>query len=503
MHHREPKESAVSNSQPPKSTDLIVMTRLNTVGLKRLAEGALVEKKPFESKPPAAPRLSEPPRVFTPHPSRLSEPVRVPPPPPAPAFADSAMHAAIAPMTTLEEEDQIEGADGAEDRTIALGADAAEDRTVAVPLHTPVPPAIPPSDHRLDIETPTTLFVKDIQRTLQEELQKQDACRAERMDAPTLSPPKRAPAESMSEDTVVDASANANANANAKTKAKASARVEPTFDLKFEPTPTKAPSVPAPPTSKPSSLAPPAKTSTPSLPAPLHAQASRRKDPIAVSVTTRPPRVERKGGFLPWAAALTALGVFVGVAGARVATGAPFLRAAAAPAPAPMSAPLAAPEPGFAPRVAVPAEHVVEAKPVEFVAKPADPVAPAVEVNAEEAVAANAEPAPQAAPPAHAVATAAKSEEKAETKEAKRPEPRADRPRPRHATPPVEKTDRPEKADKPEKSDKTADPPVAAKPSRPEKSDAPPMPPKGTRSPDVAAAARDYAAVQSQLGESL
>ncbi len=478
-------------SQPPPKDpkDLIVMTRLNTNGLKRLADGTLVEKSPLGSVPP--------------------EPIRVP------------QRAPGAPKTLVAAEDEAYGADASEDRTVALAAaDPKRVGSVENDVFTSAPPspsamplasssrgpAEPPLvgkseprssasvasvasgvviDARLEMETPTAMFVKDIQATLKEELAKQKA-----------STPAPGPVFQLD---ALDDPAPARANSKeSKSEPKqrpavnpfeATARLEPSDGKKADP----FKSVPPPPTSKPASLAPPPVKSAASLPAPLPGQANRKKDPVAVSVTTRPQRVERKGGFVAWAAALTALGVFVGVAGARVATGGAkfsFAQTAAAPAAAP-----ATPEVGFAPRVTVPAEPAKEPQKVEA------PVAEAPKVEAK--VEANVEPVEPTKPAAAAPEKAAveKLAEKASEKpvEAKVEKPverrpaRVARPEPVEKPEPVAKA-KPERAEKPE--------PVAAKP-KPEKVEKPEAPKATGKSADVAAAARDYAAVESQIGQSL
>lgn len=469
------------SDQPQQPKDLIVMTRLNTVGLKRLAEGTLVEKRPFESRPP------EPMRV-----AAISEPSIVPPP------------SRAAAVPTLLEEDEL-GADAGEDRTVALGADGADDRTVAAPIRPPAPPQTPPlaraeapasvpppSKGKLDIETPTALFVKDIQRTLQEELNKYEPARVavERK----VTPAAAASAKLGFAETVIDArpetkSVDAKVAETKKSSDRPMVRTEPALN--------KSASVPPPPATKSAALTAPQKSSG-SLPAPLPAQASRRKDPVAVSVSTRPRRVERKGGFVPWAAALTALGVFVGVAGARVATGAPFLHAAGAPQAAPAAAPQAAPveAAGFAPKVAVPAAPKAEEAPAVAAQADSKPAPAPAEVKvAEETKPAEAKPVEaKAAEPKPEPKVAEAKPEKVEKPAAEaKPEPRVERPRPHRPAPPpseekVAKADpKPEKAEKPE---------PAPKPAKADK-------PEPKKSSEVGAAARDYANVDSTLGSSL
>ncbi|MFO0671709.1 MAG: hypothetical protein U0235_19110 [Polyangiaceae bacterium] len=468
------------SDQPPsqQQKDMIVMTRLNTVGLKRLAEGTLVEKRPFESRPP------EPMRVGS-----ISEPPIVPPP------------SRAAAVPTLLEEDEL-GADAGEDRTVALGADGSEDRTVAAPVRAPAPPQTPPlaraeaapasvapaSKGKLDIETPTALFVKDIQRTLQEEL----TSTSQRVAGERKQTPSAAPAALGFAETIIDARAD-------KAEPKVDSKKEKPADkpaARTEPALSKSASVPAPPATKSAALtAPTAQKSSGALPAPLPAQASRRKDPVAVSVSTRPRRIERKGGFVPWAAALTALGVFVGVAGARVATGAPFLRAAAAPVAAPAAQAQAEPA-GFAPKVAMPATPkaeepapVAQDKPAEKVEAKVEETKP-VEAKAETKTEAKPTEAKPAEPAKVAEAKPSKDEAKpAETK----PEPRVERPRP-HRPAPAAAAPSEEKVAKAEpKPEKVEKPEPAPKPAKTE----------GKKSPDVAAAARDYANVDSTLGPSL
>lgn len=467
--------------QPPK--DMIVMTRLNTVGLKRLAEGTLVEKRPFESRPP------EPMRV-----AAISEPSIVPPP------------SRAAAVPTLLEEDEL-GADAGEDRTVALGADGSEDRTVAAPVRapappqtpplaraavaeppapTPPPPSVPPPSKKLDIETPTALFVKDIQRTLQEELNKYEPARVatERKATPSATP---AANKLGFAETMIDARADVKGADAKKPSDRPMVRTEPSM--------SKAASVPPPPATKSAALTAPQKSSG-SLPAPLPAQASRRKDPVAVSVSTRPRRIERKGGFVPWAAALTALGVFVGVAGARVATGAPFLRGAAAPQAAPAAA-QPQPEPaGFAPKVAMPAAPKAE-EPVAPAEKPAEvktAEAPKVEETKAEAKPAEAKPVEvkAEAKPAEPKPVAESKPEPKPVAESK-PEPRVERPRPH----------RPAAAPTPASEEKVAK--AEPKPEKVEKPEPAPKPAKAEpkKSSDVGAAARDYANVDSTLGSSL
>lgn len=475
-------------SQPPPKDpkDLIVMTRLNTNGLKRLADGTLVEKSPLGSVPP--------------------EPIRVP------------HRAPGAPKTLVAAEDEAYGADASEDRTVALAAaDPKRVGSVENDVFTSAPPspsamplasssrgpAEPPLvgkseprssadvasgvviDARLEMETPTAMFVKDIQATLKEELAKQKASTPApgpvfQLDALDDLPPARANSKESKSEPKQRPAVN---------PFEATARLEPSDGKKADP----FKSVPPPPTSKPASLAPPPVKSAASLPAPLPGQANRKKDPVAVSVTNRPQRVERKGGFVAWAAALTALGVFVGVAGARVATGGAkfsFAQTAAAPAAAP-----ATPEVGFAPRVTVPAEPAKEPQKIEA------PVAEAPKVEAKVEPDKVEPTKPAAAAPEKAVAAVEKPAEKPAEKlvEAKVEKPverrpaRVARPEPVEKPEPVAKA-KPERAEKPE--------PVAAKP-KPEKVEKPEAPAKTGKSADVAAAARDYAAVESQIGQSL
>ncbi len=508
----------MSNSPPPPkaNNDVIVITRLNTVGLKRLAEGTLVEKS-LESRPPAPPTRAS---------SKPPEPARLGPSSMPPGLkSEPAMPKPVRDMQSSAEildVGDLLGPD-AEDKTLGLGADAAEDRTIAV--KTTPPPQMAPFmasiervasdrdrtavapvdrtkiaaaraepalvvDPRLEMETPTALFVKDIQATLKEELAKQQR---EAAKAATPVPPQPAifqlpPLEI------------APISESAGLAKRDTGRVD-----KSAPLPNKnarpigvaraSQSVPPPPTSKPASLAPPAAKSTSSLPAPLHAQANRRKDPSGMSVSTRPARIERKGGFFPWAAALTALGVFVGVAGARVATGGSL--GGMHPAPGAAQAIAHASEPGFAPKVVVPTE---EAKPAEVAKAPEPPAPEPTKVEAK------VEPKPTAPVAAEVATTKAPAKEpvaeKVEAKEEK-VERVWERPRPRRAAPPVERA--PEKTEKVAEKPEPKPEPVAAK-ARPaekpaEKTEPAPKPP--TKSTDVSAAARDYAAVESQLGQSL
>jgi hypothetical protein len=489
----------VSSSHPPKE---IVMTRLNTVGLKRLAEGSLVEKSPFESRPPER-RSARPPE-----PQVVSKPATQPPPPvtPIPVKLESS------PVIELDELDELTdaGAD-AEDPTVMLGAEGGEDRTLAAPAHaapaafvsaTPKltsvtssapPPAPrkksdPPSlvvDPRLELETPTTMFVKDIQATLKEELHKQQK-QAEvqrRAELATAATQPESPVFSLPPLDIAPLSESAHVGKRQER--------DPDQPTKIQPRPELSKSVPVPPTSKPASLAPPPAKVTSSLPAPLPAQANRRKDPIGVSVTNRPPKIQRRGGFVPWAAALTALGVFVGVAGARIAMGAPFIRGAVQAQTAPAAAPgTPAAEPGFAPRVIVPTDNaapVAEAKPVET-------------TKAVETKPAEEKPAGEKAKPTEAEKPVAKAEP-VETKSVETKSDHIERPR-------VVRRERPAPEPKPERIEKPEPKPepVAARPKperveKPEKAEKPEPAPK--KSSDVAAAARDYAAVESQLGQSL
>lgn len=542
-----------SNQTPPPSgapaKDMIVITRLNTVGLKRLAEGSLVPKKPFESHPPQPMRASEAPRSSPPG---ASPSMPVPPPMVTPSLIEAREFAAGVgssegsspeleaidplPLDSLDQlgtDDDLEmhPAD-ADDPTIGLGAEASDDRTVTGPAVGFEPPALDESDlMRLSQpapvetqmrmpstlpapivpsqppmvgqrfqrvleqpETPTAMFVKDVSRLLSDELKK--------------APP--APMPSTSDIGFADTLLH---------KVDGEEQQQPAmFSLDFEE--AKKPSAPPPRAPQESSVISPAKakvkaaSSPPGAPRAVTSAAaamtsgptsqtpsSLRSDPAGVAVSTREGRerrVRRKGGFLPWAAALTALGVFVGVAGARVATGAvlrhtPATQAAAAqPAPLPVEAPAPIAGPVAAP---------------ELTADTAKPAAAATEPTKEEQTAkteghdkVEAAPTGGAAADGKQTAPAEKLANGAASLAAEKPTPVADKPKPeaphRSHHSEAKPVERPEPAPKPEA--------VAAKPSKPapvEKADKvePPKP----KSPDVAAAARDYAAVESQLGQSL